>query len=243
MFDALNDAIMTAVGSPWITLIIPVVVFIDAFFPPIPSETVVVAAAALGFSMGTPNAWVLILLAALGAIAGDNLTYWIGRRVDLTRFRWMRAERSVTALEWARRGLEKRTGVLILTGRYIPVGRVAVNLTAGATGLPRRRFVPLSILAGVTWALYTVGIGVWAGAWFRETPLLGAVIAVVVAIVVGFVIDRISTARAAARERAIGTTGTTGTARTPHATARHDAARIPPVRATMREDHARTPFN
>lgn len=107
----------------------------------------------------------------------------------------------------------------------------------------RRRFVPLSILAGVTWALYTVGIGVWAGAWFRETPLLGAVIAVVVAILVGFVIDRISAARATARERAIGTTGTTGTARTPHATARLDAARIPPVRATMREDHARIPFN
>jgi membrane protein DedA with SNARE-associated domain len=94
--------------------------------------------------------------------------------------------------------------VLVITGRYIPVGRIAVNLTAGATGFPYRRFVPLSIVAGVSWALYSVGVGVLAGAWFRETPLLGAAVAVVVAIAMGLVIDRITVARARARATAVG---------------------------------------
>lgn len=214
MFDWLNDAIMATAGSPWIYLIVLFGVFADAFFPPIPSETIVVAAAALGLATGTPNPWIIMVLAAVGAIAGDNVTYWMGSKIGLTRFRWMRAERTVTAFDWARRGLEKRAGALIFTGRYIPVGRVAVNLVAGATGLPRRRFVPLSILSGISWALYSVGIGVWAGAWFRETPLLGVAIAVGFALVVGLVIDRIGAARAT-------------------------ASPITRVRATMREDHAR----
>jgi membrane protein DedA with SNARE-associated domain len=196
MFEALNDAILAAAGSPWIYLLIIGIVFVDAFFPPVPSETVVVAAAALGVATGQPNVWIVILLAAVGAVAGDNLTFWFGRRLGLTRFRWMRRERSVRAFDWARRGLDKRAGVLIVTGRYIPVGRIAVNLTAGATGFPYRRFVPLSIVAGVSWALYSVGVGVLAGAWFRETPLLGAVVAVVFAVAIGLLIDRITSARA-----------------------------------------------
>ncbi|SDY53028.1 DedA family protein [Herbiconiux ginsengi] len=200
MFEALNDAILSAAGSPWIYLLIIGIVFVDAFFPPVPSETVVVSAAALGVATGQPNVWIVILLAAVGAVAGDNLTFWFGRRLGLTRFRWMRREGSVRAFDWARRGLDKRAGVLIVTGRYIPVGRIAVNLTAGATGFPYRRFVPLSIVAGVSWALYSVAVGVLAGAWFRETPLLGAVVAVVFAIAIGLVIDRITAARSTSSE-------------------------------------------
>jgi len=198
VFEALNDAILLAAGSAWIYLLIVAIVFVDAFFPPFPSETVVVAAAALGVATGQPNVWFVILLAASGAIGGDNLTFWFGRRLGLTRFGWMRGARSVRAFDWARRGLDKRAGVLIITGRYIPVGRIAVNLTAGATGFSYRRFVPLSIIAGVCWSLYSVGVGVLAGAWFRETPLLGAAVAVVLAVVVGLLIDRITSARATA---------------------------------------------
>ncbi|MGD8166060.1 DedA family protein [Herbiconiux sp. P16] len=226
MFEALNDAILSAAGSPWIYLLIIGIVIVDAFFPPVPSETVVVAAAALGVSTGQPNVWVVILLAAVGAIAGDSLTFWFGRKLGLTRFRWMRADRSVRAFDWARRGLDKRAGVLIITGRYIPVGRIAVNLTAGATGFRYRRFAPLSIVAGVSWALYSVGVGVLAGAWFRETPLLGVVVAVVFAIGIGLLIDRISSARAAASRRA--------SVRPANRT-----TNPPVVRATVEADHAR----
>jgi len=195
MFEALNAAILSAASSPWIYVLIVGVVFADAILPPVPSETVVVAAAALGVSTGQPIIWLVIIFAAVGAIAGDNLTFWIGRKLGLSRFRWMRNAGSVRAFEWARAGLDKRAGVLITTGRYIPVGRVAVNLTAGATGFSYRRFVPLSIVAGLSWSLYSVGVGLVAGAWFRETPLLGVTVGVVFAIVVGVVIDRISSAR------------------------------------------------
>jgi membrane protein DedA with SNARE-associated domain len=87
--------------------------------------------------------------------------------------------------------LLNRGALLILTARYIPVGRVAVNMTAGATGFSWKRFFPLSILAGTSWAVYSIAIGALAGHWVKDNPLLGAGIAIVAAMIIGFVVDKI----------------------------------------------------
>src|SRR5699024_5668643 len=99
--------------------------------------------------------------------------------------------RVAAAFAWARRSLDRRGAALVLTARYIPVGRIAVNMTAGATGYPRRRFVPLSILAGASWALYSVAVGTLFGHWFAGHPLLGVAAAVGAAIGIGLVVDAV----------------------------------------------------
>lgn len=48
----------------------------------------------------------------------------------------MRKQKTAAAFAWARRELDQRAAAIILTARYIPVGRIAVNMTAGATGFP-----------------------------------------------------------------------------------------------------------
>lgn len=196
------EALLGLAMSPWIYLVALVIAAVDGFFPPMPSETIVVAAAAIGAATGTPQPLLLGLAAAVGAFLGDNLTYLLGRRIGTERFGWMRRGRALAAIGWARRSLERRGTSLILIARYIPVGRIAVNLTAGATGYPRRRFVLASALAAVTWAAYSVGIGMLAGVWFEANPLVGAAIGVVLALVIGVVVDRLSAARQARREPA-----------------------------------------
>ena len=79
--------------------------------------------------------------------------------------------------------------MLIFTARYIPVGRVAVNWIAGTTAYPRRRFVILDVFASITWVAYSAGVGIIAGNWVHEHPLLGVGIAIAFAIVLGIVID------------------------------------------------------
>ena len=91
--------------------------------------------------------------------------------------------------------------MLILTARYIPVGRVAVNVTAGATGLRHPRFAGLSALAGVSWAVYSVAIGLFAGSWLSGNPLLAALLGIVIALTIGIVIDRITETVTARRAR------------------------------------------
>jgi membrane protein DedA with SNARE-associated domain len=171
------------------------VTVIDGFFPPVPSETVLVAAAAVAASTGGGNLLALGAVAALGAAIGDNLAFLIGRRLGTTRFAWMRRPRITAAFAWAQRALDRRSATLILGARYIPVGRVAVNMSAGALGFPWRRFLPLSLAAGASWSVLSIAIGLLAGSWIEDQPLLSAALGVGAALVIGVAIDRIAAAR------------------------------------------------
>lgn len=186
---------MQAIASPWLYLVMFAVAIIDGFFPPVPSETVLVAAAAVAASTNSTNLILLCTIAAIGAAIGDNIAFSIGRGVGTRRFRWMRRPRVAASFDWAGRTLDRSGAGLILGARYIPVGRVAVNMSAGALRYPRRRFIPLSVIAGAMWAAYSVFIGLVAGNLVSDQPLLGAAIGVVLALVIGFVIDRIVTTR------------------------------------------------
>jgi membrane protein DedA with SNARE-associated domain len=187
--QAINDFILAAAGQPWVLFLVLACCLIDGFFPPIPSESVVVGLAAVAATADVPNPWLLMLVAALGAFSGDNIAYAIGRRVGTRRWSWMRGPRMQSAFRWAGGELRKRPASLILVARFIPIGRVAVNLTAGVTHYPRLRFIGLTVLSATLWASYSVGIGLFFGQWFEDNHLLGAVIAIVCAVALGIVVD------------------------------------------------------
>lgn len=191
--DTLNELVTGLAASPWIYLTVFLVCVIDGFFPPVPSEAIVIATATLAGSTGSPNIALLVAAASTGASTGDALAYTIGRRVGRTRFRWMRTARVTAAFDWAERGLNQRSALLLFTARYIPVGRIAVNMTAGAAAFPLRRFTLLTLAAGLSWAAYNTAIGVVAGKWLHNQQLLAIVIAIALATATGYLIDRIST--------------------------------------------------
>jgi membrane protein DedA with SNARE-associated domain len=153
-------------------------------------------------STGSTNVVLLCAVAAIGAMIGDNIAYAIGRSVGTTRFAWMRRPRVAATFGFAQRTLTRSAAPLILGARYIPVGRVAVNMSAGALGYPWRRFLPLSAVAGATWAVYSAGIGMLAGHWLEDQPLLSAVFGVAVALIIGLIIDRTAAFRRRRRARA-----------------------------------------
>jgi membrane-associated protein len=187
--QAINDFILTAAGQPWVLLLVLACCLIDGFFPPIPSESVVVGLAAGAAPADVPNPWLLMLVAGVGAFSGDNIAYLIGRRVGTRRWSWMRGPRMQSAFRWAGKELRKRPASLILVARFVPIGRVAVNLTAGVTHYPRLRFVGLTVLSATLWAGYSVGIGLFFGQWFEDNHLLGAAIAIVCAVALGIAVD------------------------------------------------------
>lgn len=187
--QAINDFILAAAGQPWVLLLVLACSIVDGFFPPIPSESVVVGLAAVSASAGVPNTWLLFLLAAVGAFTGDNVAYLIGRKVGLQRFRWMRSQHAQTAFRRSGRELHRRAASVIIVARFVPVGRVAVNLTAGATHCPRRRFIALTAVSGSLWAGYSVTIGLFFGQWFRDNHLLAVALAIVCAVTLGILLD------------------------------------------------------
>ncbi|WP_114853672.1 DedA family protein [Brachybacterium sp. YJGR34] len=194
--EQINALILQAADSPWLLLVMLLTSIVDGVFPLIPSETVLVAAVASAAATGDPATIAVVgLVAALGAMLGDNLAYLLGRAAGTRRPRWMRGPRISAALARAQRSLQERGAPFLLSARFVPGGRVAVNLSAGILGYPWRRFAGLSVVAGLMWSLYSAGIGTVAGHWLGDQPLLSVLIGIGVAGVIGIVVDRLRAAR------------------------------------------------
>ena len=198
--DVILQVVLSLAESPWVYPAVFLLTVADAFLVIVPSETVVVGLAAIAASSGAPNLALMAPLAAVAAVIGDSLTYALGRRLGTERFRWQKNPRIVTAMGWARLALSKRAAVVLLTARFVPFGRIAVNLTAGATGFSYRRFLPLTAIAGCVWSAYNVAIGALFGTWFHDNPLLAIVLSVVVAIGLGILVD-VASARLTKRRK------------------------------------------
>ena len=65
-------------GSNWSYLVILGVAILDAFFPFVPSESIVIVAGTLA-GAGDLNVFLVILSAWAGAVIGDNISYGIGK--------------------------------------------------------------------------------------------------------------------------------------------------------------------
>lgn len=182
---------MHAANAWWILPLLFAFCLIDGIVPVVPSETFLVSLAAVGVSSGTPNLFLVFLLGVGGAIIGDQITFRIGRSIGYRQYAWMRRGRAKRILDFASRKLETSGALLIFTARYIPLGRVAVNLTAGATGYSYQRFTFFDVIGCITWGAYSVGIGALAGNWLSDNKVLGVVVSMVIAVVLGYVIDRI----------------------------------------------------
>jgi membrane protein DedA with SNARE-associated domain len=181
--------ILTLAASPLVFVGMYLFAVIDGFFPPIPSESLAIALAALSVASGRPNLALVIAAAAAGAFTGDQIDYAIGKRLAQHRLPFLGGPRWAKTLAWAQRTLERRGSSFILAARFIPVGRVAVNMTAGGVGFSRRRFVGLTAIASISWSLYSAAIGIGAGTWFKGHPMGAIIVGVVVGLLIGTVID------------------------------------------------------
>jgi membrane protein DedA with SNARE-associated domain len=180
MFQSLVDAIS---GSGWTYLVIFGFAYGDVLFPAIPSETAVITAAVLAAS-GDLNLGIIIVCAAAGACLGDNTAYLIGRCLQgFVHTRLFRGEKR-RHLDRAERALTDRGGQLIIIGRFIPGGRTAVTVAAGALRYPWRRFIAFDVAAGVLWACYGGLIGYFGGKAFEDSPGKGILLALGVALVI-----------------------------------------------------------
>ena len=192
LLAAIVDVVNSAIGSPWIYLLVFLIALADAFLIVVPSETVVVALGAVALSTGQPSAVWIIGAAAIGAWLGDSVTYWVARRVDITRFRWARSGRTAAALEVAFGALRTRAVSVLLTARFIPFGRIVVNLAAGSSRLAYPRFLLLTAISSLAWAAFNVLIGAVFGQLLGGNTVLAVITSVVCAVLLGVVIDVIT---------------------------------------------------
>ena len=162
---------------------------LDGVLPMIPSEAAVLASGVFAHS-GTPILMLVVLATALGVFAGDHLAYGLSRSVLGPRLinRSRHVSRAVAA---AARQLDRRPALLIAMSRFLPGGRVTMNLACGTVRLPLSRFSPASAIAALAWAAYTAGLGFLGGATFVENPLLGLAVGLGLSFAFGGIIELI----------------------------------------------------
>lgn len=165
---------------------------LDGFFPVVPSESVIIATATTALQTGEPLLVLIFVAGALGAWCGDQIAYFIGARADVRRWRVFRRGRWLRSLDWAENQLERRGATLIVAARFIPMGRVLVNLSAGALRYPHRRFSGIDGVAVAIWAAWSIALGTVAGALLPEDNLLlSIVVGVIAGVVLGFAVEKV----------------------------------------------------
>jgi len=173
MTDAILPLVEDVMSSPWIYLVLFALAAVDGFFPLVPSETSVITAGVFA-AAGEPSLPLVILVAALGAFAGDQVSYAAGRLTGPRVYGRARpGSRRRAALDRARAALRARGGVIIVVSRYFPGARTAVTLTAGAVGYRWSRFATFGAVAAVAWGTYAALVGYLGGVAFEDNPLKG----------------------------------------------------------------------
>ena len=116
-------------GSNWSYLAIFGVAVLDAFFPVVPSESMVILGGAIAGSGEGLNVFLIILAAWAGAVVGDNISYGIGKFAgERTVKRLFHHPKALAGFSWAEKQLEERGSYIIIIARFIPFGRTAVTL-------------------------------------------------------------------------------------------------------------------
>ena len=187
MFQMMVDWVS---GSNWSYVAIFAVAVIDAFFPVVPSESMVIVAGTLA-GTGDLNVLLVILAAWAGAVTGDNISYGIGKFAgERTVKRLFKHPKAHRGFDWAEQQLEERGSYIIIIARFIPFGRTAVTFTAGYTkGLPWHRFFRYDLVAGGVWATYATMLGYLGGKQFEEHPWKGVLLGLGIAFAVAFTVE------------------------------------------------------
>jgi membrane protein DedA with SNARE-associated domain len=160
----------------------------------VPGESLVLAS---GFfaHLGILDLAPVMVAAGLGAVAGDNIGYFLGSRLGRE---WLLRRGSRFGLR--KRGLarveqffQRQGPKAVFFGRFVGFARALVPFVAGASEMPYRKFVVYDGVGAVLWTIGFVTLGYVVGAswqmaeqWISRSGLVVAGIVLVAVTVVWF---------------------------------------------------------
>ncbi len=167
-------------------LLIAMIVFAESglligFF--LPGDSLLFGAG-LAASQGRFSLMALILAVIVAAIIGDNVGYSIGRRAGPRLFRrkdslFFRQE----YLEQAETFYKRHGGKTIVLARFTPIVRTFAPVVAGASKMPRKRFLFFNVVGGIVWGAGLPMLGYWVGGriphldQYIEVVMVGVIVA------------------------------------------------------------------
>jgi undecaprenyl-diphosphatase len=204
MVNAIIDFLRPYLSPPWGYLIVGLATLLEnsiGIGVIVPGETLVILGGVYASEVGNPPLWLpgVMLAAAVGAVIGDNIGYWIGRRFG-RGFLERHGERLFISKERLDKGdafYRKHGGKTVFLARFVPVARSVGVILAGVSEMPWKRFFAYDIAGAVLWAIGNALLGYLAGASYKEWEQYAdrIALAVLVLLVLGFVGSKILSKR------------------------------------------------
>ena len=154
------------------------VIFMETGFvvtPFLPGDSLLFAAGtfaspAMAIEGGLPplNIWLLWLLLAIAAVAGDTANYWIGHAIGARAYtgevKWIKKE----YMQRTHAFFEKHGGKTIFLARFVPIVRTFAPFVAGVSKMSYGYFITWNLVGGLTW----VSIFLFLGYFFGNLPFV-----------------------------------------------------------------------
>jgi membrane protein DedA with SNARE-associated domain len=141
---------------------------------PVPGEASLLVSSVLAGS-GRLSPWGVALAGFAGAVLGDNLGYWLGRRFGhrLTRLPGLRRLYTPARLAAAERMFTRRSGfAAIFLARFAAILRILGGPLAGLHGMPWPRFALANAAGGAVWVGAVVTVGLLLGSNLHRAHVL-----------------------------------------------------------------------
>jgi membrane protein DedA with SNARE-associated domain len=144
---------------------------------PLPGETLTLLG---GYAAGSGqmSLFGVIAAAASGAILGDNIGYWVGRRFGwdlmLRLGLWLR--QSPEQMELLRQRFLHHARASVLLGRFVAVLRILAGPMAGAVGMPYGRFLVCNVSGALLWSISMVSLAWLGGRWIPIDRMITGVL-------------------------------------------------------------------
>ena len=148
--DAYVQQLIQAYGL-WVVFF---VVMAESMGVPMPGETTLVAAGLYAGSTDRIDPYLLVAVAAAGAVVGDNIGYVIGRTLGLRLLlRYGRYVNLTEArLKLGRYLFLRHGGKIVFFGRFVALLRALTAVLAGALQMPWPVFLFFNACGGICWA-------------------------------------------------------------------------------------------
>ena len=128
----------------------------------VPGSTLIIGICALATSAQV-DPWPLLGAAIVGAIFGDGLSFWLGRRYHREIFLRWPLNRYPQFIDRSETFIKTYGGASVFLARFIAVVRAFVPLVAGILGMSSRQFYAVNVLSALAWAPAHVFPGVLLG--------------------------------------------------------------------------------
>lgn len=159
-----------------IYVVLFLVIFIETglvIMPFLPGDSLLFTAGLFAAS-GELSIGLLLGLLVVAAILGDNINYWVGRKLGLGVLHWKFKGRQLVKekyIDQTHEFFEKNGTKAIIMARFIPIVRTFTPFAAGIGKMDyTKKFLPFDILGGFLWIFSLTLAGYFLGeiVWIKE---------------------------------------------------------------------------